>query len=399
MLEFPFHKRPEFITFIFQAKSKRLSLSDTLFDLQRGHSWLRVNRVCVYRPVKLQPSLFDYEHPDHESNQELEDEDDPASHHVVWVSDHLLHASQGRPDVYVQCLGREQAQHASQDIALGWETENQLATLVQFALWTGPAGPLTLTQRTRRSGDQTARGSAGPAPPVWRLAGQRWHSGEISHTRSAGARTWCDQQGRAWEDVELLISIQEIFCICLPCKVCGRWRLQWWRWSQWRLYHATSRRGSHMLDWSQYNPGKNEWLDKSQLKISYPDNWEADQGVQGHEYNKDSEWWLELSPQEDSVDVVSHIVHGEHQEDAHHHPTEAPHQNVCVASFDPSWHILAVTKIITFLNCVLTFCVLLLISWDLHHLWLCLCLWYLTFRKMKGTWPDSIIGFKSLPLV
>ena len=52
------------------------------------------------------------------------------------------------------------------------------------------------------------------------------------------------------------------------------------------------------------------------------------------------------------MDVVSHIVHGEHQEDAHHHPTEAPHQNVCVASFDPSWHILAVTKIITFLNCV-----------------------------------------------
>ena len=38
MLKFPFHKRPEFITFIFQAKSKRLSLSDTLFDLQRGHS-------------------------------------------------------------------------------------------------------------------------------------------------------------------------------------------------------------------------------------------------------------------------------------------------------------------------------------------------------------------------
>ena len=78
----------------------------------------------MYRPVKLQSRLLDDEHPDHEGDEELDDEDDPARHHVVRVGHHLLHAPQGRPDVDVEGLGREQPQHTGQDVALCGKTEN-----------------------------------------------------------------------------------------------------------------------------------------------------------------------------------------------------------------------------------------------------------------------------------
>ena len=70
---------------------------------------------------------------------------------------------------------------------------------------------------------------------------------------------------------------------------------------------------------------------------AYPDHWEADQSVQGHKDDKYCVRRLELSPEEDGVDVVPHVVHGEHQEDTHHHHADAPHYDVG----DASMHILA----------------------------------------------------------
>ena len=99
-------------------------LSDNLFDLEFREPGLEVSWACVYRPVQLQSGFSHDEHPDHEGDEELDDEDDPARHHVVRVGDHLLHAPQGGPDVDVEGLCREKPQHTGQDITLGWKTKN-----------------------------------------------------------------------------------------------------------------------------------------------------------------------------------------------------------------------------------------------------------------------------------
>ena len=63
-------------------------------------------------------------------------------------------------------------------------------------------------------------------------------------------------------------------------------------------------------------------------RAAYPDHREADQSVQGNEDDEDCVGGLELGPEEDGVYVVPHVVHGEHQEDTHHHHAHAPHHNV-----------------------------------------------------------------------
>ena len=76
---------------------------------------------------------------------------------------------------------------------------------------------------------------------------------------------------------------------------------------------------------------------------AYPNHWEADQSIQGHKDDKYCVRRLKLSPEEDGVDVVPHVIHGEHQEDTHHHHADAPHHYVGNASM----HILAAPESIS----------------------------------------------------
>ena len=51
-----------------------------------------------------------------------------------------------------------------------------------------------------------------------------------------------------------------------------------------------------------------------------------DQSVESYKDEEDGVWWLELCPEQHSMDVVSHVVHAVHAEDTEHHQAYCPHQ-------------------------------------------------------------------------
>ena len=94
--------------------SWKFSISWTYHNLLDGGLLLLDNGL-----VQLHPSPLDNEHGNHESDDELDDEDDPASQHVVRVGDHLLHAPECGAHVYVEGLRWEESQHAGKDVSVG----------------------------------------------------------------------------------------------------------------------------------------------------------------------------------------------------------------------------------------------------------------------------------------
>ena len=93
--------------------SWKFSISWTYHNLLDGGLLLLDNGL-----VQLHPSPLDNEHGNHESDDELDDEDDPAGQHVVRVGHNLLHAPEGGAHVHVEGLCGEESKHACQDITV-----------------------------------------------------------------------------------------------------------------------------------------------------------------------------------------------------------------------------------------------------------------------------------------